>query len=119
MESPLARRIPAAVVGSHAAVSKRRKAAALAVAGVADLLQIVLFPFFFEGGLSPFDDALDAVVAVVLLATLGFRWRTLLALGLELMPGVALFPSWTAMVATIPAATLAPAEATLPDHPNP
>jgi hypothetical protein len=44
------------------------------------------------------------VVAGALTATLGWRWRTALAFALELVPGLSLFPSWTALVATLPTA---------------
>jgi hypothetical protein len=74
---------------------------ALAIAILADLVQLALPPLFGGGALSPFDGALDLIVAGALLATLGLRWRTLLALAIELVPGLALFPSWTAMVATM------------------
>jgi hypothetical protein len=87
-----------------ASPTRRQKRIALAIAGVADLLQIALAPLFAEGALSPFDSVLDVIVAGALLAVLGSRWRTALALGLELIPGVALFPTWTAMIATLPAA---------------
>lgn len=79
----------------------RQKRVALVIALVADALQIALAPLFAEGSLSPFADALDLAVAAALLLTLGWRWRTVLALGVELIPGVALFPTWTAMAATI------------------
>ncbi len=69
------------------AVSKKRRAVALAVAVAADLIQLVLFPAFAGGAASPFDDALDAVVALALLWTLGFSGRLALALALELVPG--------------------------------
>jgi hypothetical protein len=80
------------------AVSPRRKKIALAIAGLADALQLGLFPVFGEGALSPPDDALDALVAILLLVTLGWRWRLLAALAIELVPGVAAFPTWTAFV---------------------
>jgi hypothetical protein len=83
-------------------VTPRRKTIALTIAALADGVQLGLFPIFFEGALSIPDDALDLVVAVALLVTLGWRWRIVAALALELVPGVALFPSWTAFVATIP-----------------
>jgi hypothetical protein len=83
--------------------AKNRKRAALAVAVMADALQLGLFPLFGEGAFSPLQDALDVMVALTLLLTVGFRWRNLLAFGIELVPGVALFPTWTAMVATLPA----------------
>jgi len=86
------------------AVSPTRKKVALGIAAIADLVQLGLFPFFSEGALSPPDDVLDVVVAIALFVTLGFKWRVLFALGIELVPGVALFPSWTAVVATLPTA---------------
>lgn len=103
------------------AVSPRRKRIALVVAGLADAVQLGLFPVFVEGAVSIPDDALDVVVSVLLLVTLGGRWRLALALALELVPGVSLFPTWTAFVMTLrsaapvplpPAATIAPAPAT-------
>ena len=87
------------------AVSPTRKKIAVGIAAFADLLQLGFFPIFGEGALSIPDDVLDAVVAVALVATLGFKWRILLALGIELIPGIALFPSWTAVVLTLPTET--------------
>ncbi len=83
-------------------VSRKRKAIALAVALAADAVQMVLWPVFAGGAASPPDDALDAVVAVILCVTLGFRARLLVALAVELVPGADLLPTWTAVVATIP-----------------
>jgi hypothetical protein len=85
-----------------AAVSSKRKKVALALATVADLVQLGWFPFFGEGALSIPDDALDAIVAVLLLVTLGFRWRLVFALLMELVPGATLFPTWTAVVLSLP-----------------
>jgi hypothetical protein len=82
-------------------ISVRRKRIALAVAALADAIQLGMFPVFAEGALSVPDDVLDAVVAVALLAILGPRWTLVGALGLELVPGVALFPTWTAFVLTV------------------
>jgi hypothetical protein len=93
---------------SSARPTPRRKLIALAIAGAADLAQLALAPLFAEGALSPFDTVLDLVTAAALLATLGWQWRTALALTVELIPGVALFPSWTAMIVTLP---VSPAEA--------
>ena len=86
------------------AVTPARKKLALAIAAVADLIQLGFFPVFAEGALSPPDDVLDVIVAILLFATLGFKARILIALAAELVPGVALFPSWTAVVATLPVA---------------
>jgi hypothetical protein len=103
-----------AVVGGglDARPTRRRKRIALAIAAAADLLQLALAPLFGEGALSPLDDALDVVVALLLVVVLGWRWRTALALLLELIPGVALFPSWTAVIATLPSAPPVQAPAT-------
>jgi hypothetical protein len=38
--------------------------AAMVLAMVADAVQIVVFPLFVEGALSPLDDILDVIVAV-------------------------------------------------------
>jgi hypothetical protein len=103
-------------------VSRKRKALALAIAAAADVLQVVLFPAFIEGAASPFDDALDAVTAVALLIVLGFRWRLAFALAAELVPGVALFPSWTAVVLSVPSAAapaLPPPPPALPEGDRP
>lgn len=82
-------------------VTRRRKNVALAIAAVADAVQLGLYPVFLEGVLSIPDDILDAVVALALLITLGWRWRLVAALAIELVPGLALFPSWTLFVATM------------------
>ena len=84
--------------------TRRQKRIALTIAGLADLLQLALAPLFAEGAISPFDGVLDVIVAGALLLILGRRWRIALALGLELIPGVALFPTWAAVIATLSAA---------------
>ena len=84
------------------AVSRTRWALALCVALAADAAQIVLWPMFAEGIGSVFDDVLDGLVAFVLWALLGFRGRLALALAIELVPGLDLFPTWSAVVLAIP-----------------
>jgi hypothetical protein len=84
------------------AVSGKRRAVALTVAVLVDVVQIVLWPAFVGGAASPFDDALDAAVALILLGTLGVSGRLALALGMELVPGADLFPTWSAVVLSIP-----------------
>jgi hypothetical protein len=90
-------------VGFDVRPTRRQKRTALLIAGAADLMQLALAPLFAAGALSPLDGAVDVLAAAALLLTLGWRWRTALALVLELIPGLALFPSWTAVVATMPA----------------
>ena len=50
---------------------------ALMLAMVADAVQIVVFPLFVEGALSPLEDILDLIVAVALFRLLGWRWEFL------------------------------------------
>jgi hypothetical protein len=64
----------------------------------ADAVQIVALPFFTAGGLSPADTLLDLVVAAFLVRTLGWHWAFLPTLLAELIPGLDLFPTWTAAV---------------------
>ncbi|MBV8051427.1 MAG: hypothetical protein JOZ80_09575 [Acidobacteriaceae bacterium] len=79
--------------------SRFRTAMVLAVA--ADALQIIVFPFFVEGVLSPADDMLDVAVAAVLFLLLGWHWEFLPAFAGELVPGVDLVPFWTLSVASV------------------
>ena len=48
--------------------------------------------------MSPSDTALDVVVAFLLIKLLGWHWAFLPTLGAELIPGLDLFPTWTAAV---------------------
>ncbi len=70
----------------------------LAIAIAADALQIVFFPAFGQGALSPLDDLLDFVVAWMLIRLLGWHWAFLPTLVAELVPGVNLVPTWTLAV---------------------
>ncbi len=87
---------------ANVTLSRRRKNVALAVAGLSDLTQLLFAPAFLEGAGSPFDVALDVVTAVVILLIVGFEWRLALALAAELVPGLDLFPTWTAVVLSMP-----------------
>jgi hypothetical protein len=66
--------------------------AAMALAIIADALQIVVFPLFVEGGLSPADDFLDFGVAAVMVNLLGWHWEFLPSFLAKLVPGVDLVP---------------------------
>jgi hypothetical protein len=46
---------------------------------------------------------LDAVTAIVLFAVLGFRWPLFVALAVEAVPGLQLFPAWTLVVLALAA----------------
>jgi hypothetical protein len=71
---------------------------AWAVAIAADLLQIVAFPLFAEGGVSPADSLLDLVVAFMMIRLLGWHWAFLPTAAAKLIPAADLFPTWTAAV---------------------
>jgi hypothetical protein len=79
---------------------RTRFRAAMVLAMAADALQILVFPLFGEGALSPADDVLDIVVAAVLVHLLGWHWEFLPAFAAELVPGVDLVPVWTLVVAS-------------------
>lgn len=79
--------------------SRFRTAMLLAV--VADGLQIILFPLFSEGALSPADDVLDVAVALILGRLIGWHWEFLPTFLTELVPGVDMVPFWTLAVANV------------------
>ena len=80
---------------------RSRFRAAMILAMVADAVQIVGFPLFVEGALSPLDDILDFVVAVALIRLLGWHWEFLPSSIAKLVPGVDLVPFWTLAVANV------------------
>jgi hypothetical protein len=82
-------------------ITAGQKRVAVAVAMAVDLLQIALLPMLLPGLV--LDDVLDVMVAMVLVAVCGFRWQFALAFGLELLPLVNIFPTWTALVLTLQA----------------
>ena len=77
-------------------MNKKRLAWIIAIA--ADALQIVLLPVFGMGGFSPLVDGLDIVVAIAMIALLGWHFAFLPTVIAELIPGLGLFPTWTTAV---------------------
>jgi len=71
---------------------------ALAIAILADALQIVFFPMFVEGAFSPLDDLLDIAVAWMLIHLLGWHWAFLPSFVAKVVPGLDLVPTWTMAV---------------------
>ena len=71
---------------------------ARAIAMLADLAEIVVFPAFMEGFLSPANDVVDVAVAVALTRILGWHWVFLPSFLAEMIPVVGLVPTWTAAV---------------------
>jgi hypothetical protein len=76
----------------------RRVKAARWIAVAADLLQIVVFPAFIPGLASPWNDALDGLVALAMIALVGWHWAFLPSFLAELVPGLDLVPTWTAAI---------------------
>ena len=74
---------------------------AMIVAIVADALQILVFPAFVEGAISPADDILDFGVAALMVNLLGWHWEFLPSFLLKLAPCVDLVPLWTLTVANV------------------
>ncbi len=91
---------PAGALG--VAVDPKRKRIALLIAAASDLAQLALPALFSEGAFSPVEGALDAATALLMLLTLGFSWRLTAAFVTELVPGLDLFPTWTAVVLSLP-----------------
>lgn len=75
--------------------------AAMLLAIVADALQLVIFPLFVAGGLSPADDVLDLGIGAMMVHLLGWHWEFLPSFFAKLVPGVDLVPFWTLAVANV------------------
>lgn len=75
--------------------------AAMILAILADALQIMVFPLFVEGALSPADDVLDFGVGALMVHLLGWHWEFLPSFFAKLVPGVDLVPFWTIAVANV------------------
>jgi hypothetical protein len=78
-----------------AGVSRTRFALAFLVAAASDLVSsgTVVAP--------PVQWAVDLVTACILFVILGWRWALLPGLVAEAIPGVAVFPVWTMVVAAV------------------
>lgn len=74
---------------------------AMILALVADALQIVVFPVFVEGAISPADDLLDLGIGAAMINLLGWHWEFLPSFLAKLVPGVDLVPFWTLAVANV------------------
>src|SRR5271170_6388959 len=74
---------------------------AMILAIVADALQILVFPAFVEGAISPADDILDLGIGAAMINLLGWHWEFLPSFLAKLVPGVDLVPFWTLAVANV------------------
>src|SRR5579871_3807147 len=81
--------------------TRSRFRTAMVLAMAADALQMVLFPIFSEGALSPADDILDVALALILSRLIGWHWEFLPSFCTKLVPGVDLVPFWTLAVANV------------------
>jgi hypothetical protein len=79
-------------------VTRQQVLLARLLALIADTTQIILFPLFGEGFLSPFNDVLDLIAFVCLTSLLGYHAAFLAALFGEELPGLDLIPGWTLAV---------------------
>jgi len=90
------------VIQDNVTISRRSSfRAAMVLAIIADALQIVVFPLFVQGALSPADDILDVGVGALLVQLLGWHWEFLPSFLAKLIPGVDLVPFWTMAVANV------------------
>src|SRR6202007_2509962 len=74
---------------------------AMLLAILADALQLIVFPAFVEGALSPADDLLDLSIAVIMVPLPGWHWEFLPSFFAKLVPGADLVPFWTIAVASV------------------
>lgn len=80
---------------------RSRFRAALVLAIAADAVQVLVFPLFAEGAISPLDDILDITVMAALAGLIGWHWEFLPSFVAELVPGLDLVPFWTLAVANV------------------
>jgi len=73
----------------------------MALAVIADVVQMAIFPLFIEGAASPADDVLDLAIAGVLTYLLGWHWEFAPSFLGELVPGLNFVPLWTLAVANV------------------
>ena len=78
-----------------------RLRAAMILAIIADVLQLVVFPLFVAGIGSPADDVLDLGIGAALTYLLGWHWEFMPSFLGKLVPGVDLVPLWTLAVANV------------------
>jgi hypothetical protein len=78
-----------------------RLRAAMLLAVIADILQMLVFPLFVEGAASPVDDILDVCMGGLLTWLLGWHWEFLPSFLGKLVPGVDLVPMWSLAVGNV------------------
>ena len=78
-------------------LSRKRRLVALAVAGLADALQLCLLPFAWTFA----ESAVDVVAMVATVRLLGFHFLLLPTFAVELVPVLDTLPTWTACVLAV------------------
>ena len=78
--------------------TSRRVRSARIIAVATDVVQLAFFPAFAGGWVSPLNDALDVVVAVIMVRLVGWHFAFLPTFVAEMVPGVDLVPTWTVAV---------------------
>lgn len=84
------------VLARYVTPEKVRLARLIALA--ADFVQVIAFPLFSMGALSPANNVLDLLVALLMTFLLGWHWAFLPTFLAEGVPLLDLFPTWTAAV---------------------
>jgi hypothetical protein len=79
-------------------LSSRRIWLARGLAVAADIVQIVFFSFLSEGFVSPFDAALDVVVALLLTLIVGWHIAFIPSFIIKALPVADMAPTWTVAV---------------------
>jgi hypothetical protein len=75
--------------------SAKRIRLARSIAVSADIVQILLFPWVFQGVASPVDDILDVAVAILLTLLVGWHIAFIPSFIVKLIPVADLAPTWT------------------------
>lgn len=101
-------------------LSKGRVRVAVVLAVIADAVQVGAFPLFVAGDLSPFNIALDIVMAVAMLLLVGWHIAFLPSFIMEQVPMLNLAPTWTIAVIIATRGRTEPGDEILPgEHPAP
>ena len=64
-------------------------------------MQILIFPLFAEGAISPLNDILDLTVMVAFIRLIGWHWEFRPSFIAESVPGLDLVPFWTLAVVNV------------------
>jgi hypothetical protein len=91
---------------------------AMILAIVADALQIIVFPVFVQGAISPADDIIDLGIGAAMINLLGWHWEFLPTFLAKLVPGIDLVPFWTLAVANVYRKSKRMAATTEESHPE-